>query len=137
MVVFAHHHEQQGNYHTGYFYSTNLYKKKEYTLYYGTDENNCQFYQQINCDKIKHVRICGTQSKNSIINYFPNAIELTFDLFNDSITVDLNRILPLSKLRKLVIECYQFPFKRLIKLLYSTINLNSLKVRRTLINDSE
>ncbi|CAF4825675.1 unnamed protein product, partial [Rotaria sp. Silwood2] len=109
---FTHHHEQQGNCHTGYFYSTNSYKKKDYTLYYGIDENNCQFYQQINCDKIKHVRICGTQSKNSIINYFPNAIELTFDLSNDSITIDLNRILPLSKLRKLVIECYQFSFKR-------------------------
>ncbi|CAF4963780.1 unnamed protein product [Rotaria sp. Silwood1] len=104
---------------------------------YLDDENNCQFSQQINCDKINHVRICGTQSKNSIINYFPNAIELTFDLSNDSITVDLNRILPLSKLRKLAIECYQFPFKRLIKLLYSTVNLNSLKIRRTSINDTE
>ncbi|CAF3754774.1 unnamed protein product [Rotaria sordida] len=134
---FTHHHEQQGNFHTGYFYSTNPYKRKDYTLYYGKDDNNCQFYQQINFNKINHVRIYGTQSKNSIINYFPNVTELTFDLSNDSITIDLNRIFPLSKLTKLVIECYQFPFKRLIKLLYSTVNLNSLKICKTLIKDTE
>ncbi|CAF0918835.1 unnamed protein product [Rotaria sordida] len=134
---FTHHHEQQGNFHTGYFYSTNPYKRKDYTLYYGADDNNCQFYQQINFDKINHIRICGTQSKNSVINYFPNVTELTFDLSNDSITIDLNRIFPLSKLTKLVIECYQFPFKRLIKLLYSTVNLNSLKICKTLIKDTE
>ncbi|CAF3801350.1 unnamed protein product, partial [Rotaria sp. Silwood1] len=134
---FTHHHKQQGNCHTGYFYSTNPYKRKDYTLYYGTDGNNCQHYQQTNFNKINHVRVCGTQSKNSIINYFPNVTELTFDLSNDLITINLNRIFPLSKLTKLVIECYQFPFKQLIKLLYSTVNLNLLKLRRTSIKDTE
>ncbi|CAF3339637.1 unnamed protein product [Rotaria sp. Silwood2] len=135
---FTHHHEQEGNCHTGYFYSTNPYKRKDCTLYYGTDDNNCQFYQQTNFDKINHVLVCGTLSKNSsIINYFPNVTELTLDLSNDSIAIDLNRILRLSKLKKLVIECYEFPFKRLIKLLYSTVNLNSLKLRRTSIKDTE
>lgn len=104
---------------------------------YGTDDNNCQFSQQTNFDKINHVCVCGTLSKNSISNYFPNATELTFDLYNNSTVIDLNRILCLSKIKKLVIESYEFPFQQLIKLLYSTINLNSLKLRRISIKDTD
>jgi len=65
------------------------------------------------------------------MNYFSNATEITikhhFKPTDTSIPQTLNHILPLEKLNKLVIQCYDFSFEQIIKLIRFTSNLNTLK----------
>jgi hypothetical protein len=64
------------------------------------------------------------------VNYFPNATELTFEdgfsTTRDSIETNLNRIIPLKQLTKLVIECHHFSFIKMIDLLSFTPNMHTL-----------
>ncbi len=60
------------------------------------------------------------------MNYFPNATELTIR-YSFKTTATVNRIVPLEKLTKLVIESYDFPLEEIVKLLDFTPNLHTLE----------
>jgi hypothetical protein len=78
---------------------------------------------------------------NNCVNYLPNVTKLTFDYNykepDSSMVTVLNRIFPLLRLTKLAIECSKFPFEQLIKLLCSTPNLHTLKLRCISIDDTK
>ena len=106
-------------------------RSKDYTFYWELDQDICSDIIQENLHSVKHVLIDCKQATNRSMKYFPNAIELTikqyFQTVNGSIPKTLNCIMPLQKLTKLVIECYNFPFEQIIKLIRFTPNLHTLK----------
>jgi len=83
-------------------------------------------------NSVKHLYIRCKQATDTCVNYFPNTTELTikhsFKTSDDFISTTLNRIIPLTKLTKLVIEDYDFPFKQIIQLIHLTPNLHTLKL---------
>ncbi|CAF3635086.1 unnamed protein product [Rotaria sp. Silwood1] len=129
---FAHQHDWQQTLDSGIFYSTNPYRRKDYTFYWELDQQLCPHIQENNLNSVKHVHICSKQARNNCVNYFPNVIELTikhfFQTSDHSISITLNRMIPLKQLTKLVIESYDFPFEEIVKLLYFTPNLHTLKL---------
>jgi len=116
------------------------FRRKDYTFYWEFDETICSHLQENNLKSVKHVHICSKQAKTNSANYFPNATELTiknyFKTPDDLISTTLNRVVPLGKLTKLVIECYSFPFEEIIKLLRFTPNLNTLKLDLLSLNQN-
>ena len=73
------------------------------------------------------------ESQQSIINcknYFPNVTTLTFNeqfsITRSTITINLNHIIPLKQLTKLILVCHHFSFKKMIDLLYFTPYLHTL-----------
>jgi hypothetical protein len=71
------------------------------------------------------------------VDHFPNATKLTlcetFEVPRNSITIDLNCILPLKQLTKLTIKCHRFSFEQLIELLQFTPNVHILKLDSILL----
>jgi len=114
-------------------------RRKDYTFYWEMDRQICSQVQETNLNSVKHVRIYSKRITDSCVNYFPNATELTiknnFKTSDDSISTTLNRIIPLTQLTKLVIEGYDFPFEEIVKLLYFTSNLHTLKLDLLSLNE--
>jgi len=54
-------------------------------------------------------------------------IKYYFKTSDDSISAILNRIVPLKKFTKLIIQCYDFPFEQIVKLIRFTSNLDTLE----------
>ena len=106
-----------------------ILRRHDYTFYWGRDDH---FNQDRNFNEVNYLCISGTQTINSSKKYFPNVTELMFDinfiLTENSIVTTLNSIVCLSNIIKLIIKCYQFSFKQLIKLLSATNHLYSLRV---------
>ncbi|CAF3828681.1 unnamed protein product, partial [Rotaria sp. Silwood1] len=102
---FTHQHDWQQRLDSGIFYSTNPYRRKDYTFYWELDQQLCPHIQENNLNSVKHIHIC-----------------------NHSISITLNRMIPLKQLTKLVIESDHFPFDEIVKLLYFTPNLHTLKL---------
>jgi hypothetical protein len=98
----------------------------------------CPHLDEHNLNIVKHVRIGGKQATGNRGNYFPNAIELTikhkFNTPDYSIDITLNRIVPLQKLTKLVIEYCEFTFEQIVHLISFTPNLHTLKICLLSIN---
>jgi hypothetical protein len=69
---------------------------------------------------------------DSCVNYFPNATELTIKKYfrspDDSISITLNRIVPLKQITKLVIDSYEFSFEQMVELIRFIPNLHTLKL---------
>lgn len=108
-------------------------RRKDYTLYKQLDKNTSLHHPELNLRSVEHIYI---ETEKSIINcmqYFPNAIELTFrkDFTSTcaSVSTILNRIVPLQQLTKLAIECHYFSFKKMIELLCYTPNIRTLKFK--------
>ncbi|CAF3840774.1 unnamed protein product [Rotaria sp. Silwood1] len=129
---FTHQHDWQQRLDSGIFYSTNPYRRKDYTFYWELDQQLCPHIQENNLNSVKHIHICSKQARNNCINYFPNVTELTithfFQTSDHSISITLNLMIPLKQLTKLVIESDHFPFDEIVKLLYFTPNLHTLKL---------
>jgi hypothetical protein len=74
------------------------------------------------------------------MNYFPNATELTltkmFDGPHDSIATNLDRIIPLKQLTKLVLDSYGFSFQHVIELLIFTPNVHALQLDFILLHQT-
>jgi len=83
-------------------------------------------------DPIHHVYIHNANAMKQFVDDFPNATELTlsetFDVPRNSISTDLNRIIPLKQLTKLTLECHRFPIVQIIELLHFTPNVHTLKL---------
>ncbi|CAF4860429.1 unnamed protein product [Rotaria sp. Silwood1] len=116
---------------SGIFYSTNPYRRKDYTFYWEFDEQVCSYIQENNLNSVKHLHICSNAISDICINYFPNVTELTitnsFQISVDPVSKTLSRIVALKQITKLVVEPYDFYFEELIDLLRCTSNLYTLK----------
>ncbi|CAF4771071.1 unnamed protein product [Rotaria sp. Silwood1] len=112
------------------FYSTDPYRRKQYTLYKPLDKKICPRHQETNVDVVNHIDIQGEQAMMSCINYFSNPTELTLsNSFYESriwLRVILNRIISLKQLTKLIINCTDFRFDQFINLLRLTPNIHTL-----------
>jgi hypothetical protein len=71
------------------------------------------------------------------VGNFPNATQLTlsenFDVPRDSIATNLNRIISLGQITELTLDCHRFHFEQIIKLLYFTPNIRTLKLDSILL----
>jgi hypothetical protein len=77
---------------------------------------------------IRHLHIQDEKAMMNCTNYFLNATTLTLLYsFNESID-HLNRILPLSQMTQLLINCDGFCFTKVIQLLQFTPNIHKLRV---------
>jgi len=107
-----------------------ILRRNEYRLFSEIYEPSCNS-EILNLDSVVHVDICSRQCTSNHANYFTNAAELTirhyFNARDSSVIMAFDRIICLKRLVKLIIECYNFPFEQLIKLLSFTPNLKSLK----------
>ncbi|CAF1412478.1 unnamed protein product [Rotaria magnacalcarata] len=114
------------------FYSTNRYRRQDYTFYWELADKICPHAEEKNLNSVKHVHVCSKRANKSCVKYFPNATQLSikryFETLDDSISTSLSRIVPLQQLTKLVIECYNFPWEEIVKLLCFTPNLDALKL---------
>ncbi|CAF3494983.1 unnamed protein product [Rotaria socialis] len=129
---FTHQHDWQQSLESGMFYSTNRYRRQDYTFYWELADKICPHAEENNLNSVKHVHVCSKRANKSCVNYFPNATQLSikryFETLDDSISTSLSRIVPLQQLTKLVIECYNFPWEEIVKLLCFTPNLDALKL---------
>ncbi|CAF1160872.1 unnamed protein product [Adineta steineri] len=112
------------------FGSTNPYRRKQYTLYKLAKHNVRKPSGKKNLNSVNYLEIQGEDAMTSCVNYFPNTTKLTLSKnFNGNsvcLELALKRIVYLTQLTTLVIECYDFNFEQLIKLLHSTPNLHTL-----------
>ncbi|UJR16611.1 hypothetical protein I4U23_003511 [Adineta vaga] len=124
---FTHESEEQVHFYRLPCYLTNPYRRKSYELYWehlsSSASNQC-------FTSVKHVHLRSDNMLNRSEKYFPNATMLTIEHNlqprNDSFSIALNEILPLKHLKKLIIKNYYFPFEKVLQLLKSTSNLQSL-----------
>jgi hypothetical protein len=86
--------------------------------------------KKIHLNTVQHVYIRSLQAITNCTYYFPNATKVTFecvsDLLSEPIGANLNRIIVLKKLNKLVINCRCFSIEQIIELLCSTPNVRIL-----------
>ncbi|CAF3610681.1 unnamed protein product [Rotaria sp. Silwood1] len=127
---FTHEHDWKSTMDRGVFYSTIPYRRKDYTYYSVSDEQLRSHNQQENFNSVNHLYICS-KIKDHCLKYFPNVNQLTFTLFfndwNDSTVRNLNCMIPLEQLTKIIFEPYRIPLEDIMRLLYFTSNLHTLQ----------
>ena len=110
--------------------SFHIFRRKDYVLCGPSADAIRLDSSKTHLKSVRHVRIQSEKAMVSCGHYFPNAIELTledgFTTHLGSISANLNRLLPLRQLTKLVIEIHYFSFVKLIELLYSMANIHTL-----------
>ncbi|CAF1384714.1 unnamed protein product [Rotaria socialis] len=128
---FEHEHDCHESSNNGIFFSTNPYRRKDYTFHWGFHDYNHLHSQKRNFKSVKHIYICGKRAVNNSASYFPNVTELTVKnyarTYHGSIFIALDQIIPLKQLSKLIIDCNDFPIKELLNLISLTPNLRTLK----------
>ncbi|CAF4762181.1 unnamed protein product, partial [Rotaria socialis] len=92
-----------------------------FTFTFWTQKNGLYSSQEeIDFKPVEHVYICNRNAIYHCNGYFPNATELTikhsFHLHYNSIM----KVVPLNKLNKLSIECYDFPVEQILHLVNFT-----------------
>jgi hypothetical protein len=85
-----------------------------------------EYYPETNLTSVRHIHIENEEAINNCIYYFPNATDLTLRYFS-SIKPN-SSIINLKNLSKLNIACYNYSFKKLIKLLSITSNIVTLTI---------
>ncbi|CAF4977123.1 unnamed protein product, partial [Rotaria sp. Silwood1] len=115
----------------GVIYSSGLYRRKKYKFHWKIDELLGLHHQQENLNSIEHIHM-KTDIKSNCRRYFSNVnrltIETTFKISDgDSFITNLNHIVSLKQLTKLVIRTFDLTFEHIIKLLLLTPNLYTLE----------
>ncbi|CAF1467435.1 unnamed protein product, partial [Rotaria sp. Silwood1] len=99
----------------------------------------CSNIEKENLNSVKHLYIASEEIGHNCVNYFPNvktlSIKNTFSKPIDSTIATLQCMIPLMQLTKLIIECFIFPIKNIINLLYLTPNIHTLSLNSLLLND--
>ncbi|CAF1281594.1 unnamed protein product [Rotaria sordida] len=137
---FTHQHDWRGRIESGIFYSTNPYRRKDYTFYWELDKQICPHLQENNLNSVKRLLIRNKRTTSDFVNYFPNATELTisycFERSDEPFIPILHRIVPLEHLTKLHIGLVYFPFEQMVELISLTPNLHTLKLHVLFINET-
>jgi hypothetical protein len=111
-----------------------FFRRKHYTLCkQQPDEATTLDYSESRLNSVQYVHIESGESIVNCTNYFPNATEIIFErrfsINRTSIITNLNRILSLKQLTKLVIKCPHFSVQKLIKILCNTSNIHTLELK--------
>jgi hypothetical protein len=105
------------------------FRRKQYTLYSRSNKENRPRYQR-NMNAVDQIEIQDEEGITSCMHYFPNATKLTlshsFQKSHIWLSINLKRVISLSQLTTLVIDCNDFYFEQLTKLLHFTPNLHTL-----------
>ncbi|CAF0980559.1 unnamed protein product [Rotaria sordida] len=127
---FTHEHDWKSTMDRGVFYSSIPYRRKDYMYYWASDEQLYSHNQEENFNSVNHLFICS-KIKDHCLKCFPNVNQLIFTLFfddwNDSIVRNLNCMISLEQLTKIVLEPYRIPLEDIIRLLCFTSNLHTLQ----------
>ncbi|CAF3925772.1 unnamed protein product [Rotaria sordida] len=118
----------------GIFYSVQPYKRKCFTL---TGESNLDehpSHDKTIFDSVHHVIIQDERMIENCSKYFPNANQLTIsdqrtDRAKRSTIISIDDIIPLIQLTKLTIDYSHRPFSKVIDLLYSVPNVDTLVLK--------
>ncbi|UJR14376.1 hypothetical protein I4U23_001372 [Adineta vaga] len=119
--------------------SIQSYRRKTYTL---VDESNSltgnTYHKKISFSSVEHVIVHDERIIEYCSKYFPNALELTIsdqriDRSRRSTNFNIDQIIPLNHLTKLTIDYYHRPFSKVIDLLSSTPNVQTLVLQRITI----
>ncbi|CAF1475450.1 unnamed protein product, partial [Rotaria sp. Silwood1] len=114
----------------GVIYSSDLYRRKDYKFYWEIDKLFSLHHQQENLNSIEHLHI-GSDLEFNCRRYFSSVNRLTIENHSkisdgDSFITNLNHMVSLKQLTKLVIRTFDFTFEHIIKLLRLTPNLCTL-----------
>ncbi|CAF4039038.1 unnamed protein product [Adineta steineri] len=128
---FAFHMKVIGNYCQIYFYSTDPYRKRQFTFDLELIKTTTRSTKQIQMNSVRHLEL---ENENCIINstnYFPNVTQLTCkeNLYEETNYISsniLNRIFPLEQITELNIYLCDSYFKDLIQLIISLPNIHKL-----------
>ena len=104
-------------------------RRNHYQLYKRRDTDICPLLET-GFNAARHITIMGNQAAVDCLLRFPCAIQLTLNDYNaenrPSFIDDLNRIVPLAQLTRLVIMGYSISISKLPELLYHVPNTHSL-----------
>jgi len=107
-----------------------FFRSKHYTLHNWHYQDAYPSRNDINLHSINHISIRDEIETKTNSIYFPNVTELTLlDYSNEnvpSISIMLDRIMPLTNLYKLSVHCREFSIRKLIELLYYSPNIHTL-----------
>ncbi|CAM4969866.1 unnamed protein product [Rotaria socialis] len=138
--LFTYQHDWSKAYGNLLFYSTDPYRRKDYKFLWDGDAKECSHIQESNLNSIQHILIYSYQIKNNDLIYLPNITQITIKHYprqpNGSITTSLDSMIQLKQVKKLIIQCHDFPFEELIKLLSFTLNLHTLKLKLISLNEN-
>ncbi|CAF4002066.1 unnamed protein product, partial [Rotaria sp. Silwood1] len=105
--------------------------RKDHTFHWQFDHCIDSYGRKYDFKSVKHINICGKRAVNNSVIYFSNVTELTVKnygkIYYGSMLIALHQILPLKQLKKLIIDCNDFPVQKVINLLNLTPNLCFLK----------
>ncbi|CAF3837278.1 unnamed protein product [Adineta steineri] len=131
------------------FHSIDPYRRTYYTLCKQIHQSTCLNSKKTHMQSVQHLRIDNANELIDCKYYFPNATTLTlqknFSKTSNLITINLNRVIPLRQLTKLVIEYITLSLIQLIELLCCTPHIHTLvfasmlldKVNYNSIQDSQ
>ncbi|CAF3779202.1 unnamed protein product [Adineta steineri] len=133
---FAYHMKVIGEYCQIYFYSTNPYRKRQFTFDLELIKTTTRSTKQIQMNSVHHLKIEDENCTINCINYFPNVTQLTFKecLLQEKNYISpniLNRIFPLKQITELNIFLCNSYFKDFIQLITSLPNIHKLCLHRS------
>ncbi|CAF1510443.1 unnamed protein product [Rotaria sp. Silwood1] len=127
--------------------STSTYHKRNYyKLYWSLNKQKCSHIETKHFNSVTYIYIYGINDNNNTNNnnnniYFPNVIELTLEQCMEhldySLSEILNNILPLHKIRTIIIKNFYLHLKQLIEILYYTYSLNTIEIDYLFYDDIE
>ncbi|CAF1491271.1 unnamed protein product [Rotaria sordida] len=138
---FANQYPSRDGLNCGIFYSIRSRRRRDYILSSEKDQKNDSNHVTSDFHLVHHVHIQNQSAMDNCSIYFPNADELTVSvdeyISHDSTIVILNRILPLNKLNKIIINSEHFPFDIVVKILSFTPNCSKLILHSLLLNEND
>ncbi|CAF3660515.1 unnamed protein product [Rotaria socialis] len=116
-------------------------ERQDYNFHCELDNQIYPQTQENNLTSVKRVKIRSRKINQNWTNYFPNSTQLTIEQFFEalvsSISANLNCMIPLKQLTKLVIESYKCPFEEIVKLLCFTLNFDTLKLHLLCLKEND
>lgn len=107
------------------------FRRKEQTFYWQSNNFLSQSIKNQNLKTVKHLTLGGKQAVYKSADYHPNVFELPVQDYPrgyfGSMLTTLGHILSLKQLKKLNIDCDDFPVHQLLTLLSLTPNVRSSK----------
>ncbi|CAF4658602.1 unnamed protein product, partial [Rotaria sp. Silwood2] len=121
-----------------------LSRRNYYKFYWSLNTQKCSRIETKHFNSVKYIYIYGINDNNNTNNnnkYFPNVIELTLEQCMEhmdySLSEILKNILPLHKIRTIIIKNFYLHLKQLIQILYYTYSLNTIEIDYLFYDDIE
>ncbi|UJR07053.1 hypothetical protein I4U23_011341 [Adineta vaga] len=131
----------QQDYYGTIFYSTNPYRRKEYTIEQKINPQTDLDYQITNLNSVRHACIVDEIALNNCIYRFPNATDLTLKCISleklNEVMTTLQHIIPWNNLTKLEITNDKTSLEILIQVLPLIRNLITVKLDHVVVDTKD